>query len=132
MTYRLSSAISGTSRTSRRIRRFTPPLPLLGLAPLVFDLIEYAVHVRNGEVAREPSRQDGIRHKLAGFVQFPDLARIFGFEQLRRRTPERRTHVVDVALEHGERVVVAGGVDGLRQIDDDRPGAVQQDVEFGK
>src|SRR6267154_6000082 len=135
MTYRklsLTDCQVTTIPSGGGIRRITTPLPLLGLAPLVFNLSEYGVHVRCGEVAGEPSRQYGFRPKLAGFIQLPDLARVFRFEQLRRRAPECRTHVIDVTLQHGERVVVAGRVDGLRQIDDDRPGAVQQDVELGK
>jgi hypothetical protein len=115
-----------------RIRRFTTALPCLRLAPLVFNLIEYGVHVRCGEVAGTPPSQYGFRPKLAGFIHFPDLARVFRSEQLRRRAPECRAHVIDVTLQHGERVVVARRVDGLRQIDDDGSGAVQQDVELGK
>jgi AcrR family transcriptional regulator len=43
-----------------------------------------------------------------------------GVEQLRREAAERGPQVVDVALEHRQRCVVAGGVDRLRQVDDHR------------
>src|ERR1700732_4833351 len=114
MTYgkpQLTDCQAPTMPSGGRIRRITTPLPLFGLAPLVFNLIEYGIHVRRGEVAGEASRQYGFRPKLAGFIEFPDLACVFRFEQLRRRAPECRTHVIDVTLQHGERVVVAGRVD---------------------
>ena len=64
----LAATASESTRGLSRIRRLTTPLPLLGLAPLVFNLIEHGVHVRRGEVAREPPRQYGIRPKLPGFI----------------------------------------------------------------
>src|SRR5260221_14119239 len=86
---------------SSRIRRLTTALPLLGLAPLVFNLSEYGSHVRCAEIAGDPARQYGFRPELAGFIQLPDLARVFRFEQLRRRAPECRALVIDVPLQHG-------------------------------
>src|ERR1700722_7895261 len=101
-----------------RVRRLPPTLPSLGLTALVLDLTQYRIDVRGGGVLHEPSRQHGIRPQLAGLVELPYFLRIARFEQLRRGAAESRAHIIDIALQHGEGIVVAGGVDRLRQIDD--------------
>jgi hypothetical protein len=55
-------------------------------------------------------------------------------QQLRRKAAEEAAQVGHVAQQHAARVVVAGGVHRLRQVDDDRAGLAvrhaQQDVEL--
>src|SRR3546814_7197237 len=50
----------------------------------------------------------------------------------RRIAAAVRRDIGDIARKHAERIVVAGRIDRLWQIDDDRPGGTQQHVEFGQ
>src|SRR6187551_2945786 len=51
-------------------------------------------------------------------------------EQFGRTAAESLAEIVHVALEQCEGIVVAGGIDGLRQVDDHRPGGIHQHVEL--
>ena len=62
----------------------------------------------------------------------PDLLAVVGGEQLGREAPEEAPQVVDVAHQHARRVVVAGRVDRLGQVDDHRAVGAEQDVELAQ
>src|ERR1700679_1746648 len=115
-----------------RVGRLPPTLPSVGLTALVLNLAQYRIDVGSSGVLHEPSRQHGIRPQLTRLVELPYLLRIPRFKQLRRGAAERRAHIMDIALQHGEGIVVAGGVYRVRQIDDPGAAGIEQHVELAQ
>jgi hypothetical protein len=122
-------------RIGRRPECCVPPLRRFGgfaalltderLGARVVDRVHHGVDVGRCLVDGVRAREHPVRPQFAGFEQGPHLARVARRGQFRREPPEARADVVDVAFEHRERAVVAGCIDGLRQVDDD--GALRRD-----
>ena len=72
------------------------------------------------------------RRQLRSLIELPDFVSVTRVEQLGGGDREGCAHVVDVALQHGERMVVARGIDCLRQIDDHWAVDVHEDVVVRK
>src|ERR1700688_2166895 len=80
-----------------------------------------AVYVDEDFTANKATGQDDIGLKRAALVDRPDFLAVVGGSQFWCEAAKIGSQVVDVTLQHGFGAVVACRVDGLRQIDDDRP-----------
>ena len=88
----------------------------------VVDDFHQLCHVGNVAVELEVAGQLAFGVQLAGLIERPHLLAVVGVQQLRGKAAKIGAHVVDVTFEHHAGIVVAGGVDGLRQVDDHRAG----------
>ena len=80
----------------------------------------------------EPPGERRFRQQFASFEQGPHFFAVMQLLKIRREEGQCRTQFVDVAQQHCARMVVAGGADRLRQVDDDRAVGVDQHVVFGQ
>ena len=62
----------------------------------------------------------------------PDFLAVLGVLEGRREGAEVGAQIEHITLEHFGGVAVARRVDGLRQVDDDRPALADEDVVFGE
>src|SRR5487761_343599 len=109
---------------------FPAEVPADRFLPGVLDHLDDAARVYHGLLTHEYTREAAARVQLALLVECPHLMGELGLQQLGRKSAERGSDVVDVALEHGESGIVARGIDDLRQVDDDGPFRRKQYVEF--
>src|ERR1700722_4375976 len=115
---------------SRRGLAFRGQLLLQCLLAGVLDDEQHASGVGRGLIRRADTGQRTVGPELTLLEQRPDLTGELGLEKFWCETAERAAQVVDVALEHGEGAVVAGGIHYLRQIDDHGALCAHQHVEL--
>ena len=70
--------------------------------------------------------------QLAALVERPDLLAIVGSQKIGGKLAEVVRQVGNVPIQHAAGVVVARCVDRLRQVDNDRPVAADEDVVLGQ
>ena len=78
----------------------------------------------------EMPAQQAVGQQHALLIQRPDLTAVVGAQQFGRKAAEEMAQIGHVALQHRRRMVVAGGVHRLRQVDDHRAVGADQDVEL--
>src|ERR1700680_2966857 len=93
---------------SDRFGFLSATLPCLSLASGVLDLVEHRAQIRRAQLLGKAAGERGVRRQHAGLIELPDLPRIGRLQKFGSGAAESRAHVVDVALEHAERIVVAG------------------------
>src|SRR5207253_372537 len=106
--------------------------PCRFLALRIADLAHHAGEIDVLLFAHEQARERRVGRQRPGLVGRPDFVAIVGGEDLRREPAEEVAQVHDVALEHRARVVVAGGVHGLGQVDDHGTVGRGEDVELAQ
>ena len=108
------------------------PQPLAPAPLILFGVRDESKHVARGYVlvgcAVAPV-QLGVRRELAAFVELPHLLSEGRRLPARNELGDETMQVVDVAQQQLARVAVAGGVDRLREVDDDRAVRAHQHVE---
>src|SRR5580698_3911232 len=81
------------------------------LLSCVVDRPHDAGGVSRRGVTTEYSGKRALRTQLALLVDLPHLGRKLGCKELRREPSEGGPDVVGITFEHGERGIVAGGID---------------------
>jgi len=83
--------------------------------PCRVDITQDAAYVCRKAALLEASGQNRVGLQFAGGVQLPDLPTIVGSQKLRRETAEISSHICNGPRKHARSIVVAGGINRLRQ-----------------